>query len=271
MSATMGDVSPQLPLAGRIALVTGCGNPHGIGIATAHVLAQQGAAVAITSTTARIQDRCTELTEAGHTTAAFVADLTVREDVIALTRDVLDRFGMIDILVNNAGLAQTGVPSSAGLFLDMEPEAWQRGLDLNLTTAFLITREVAPRMVERGYGRIINVSSVTGPLVAYDGSSAYGAAKAGMDGLTRSLALELGRHGITVNSVAPGWIDTDVDPVEQVVDGGRNTPIGRAGRPEEVAALIAFLAGESAGYVTGQSIVVDGGNVIQEYKGRKRG
>jgi 3-oxoacyl-[acyl-carrier protein] reductase len=107
-------------------------------------------------------------------------------------------------------------------------------------------------------------------LVAYDGSSAYGAAKAGMDGLTRSLALELGRHGITVNSVAPGWIDTDVEPVEQVVDGGRNTPIGRAGRPEEVAALIAFLAGESAGYVTGQSIVVDGGNVIQEYKGRKR-
>ncbi|HLJ58117.1 MAG TPA: SDR family oxidoreductase [bacterium] len=128
---------------------------------------------------------------------------------------------------------------------------------------------MAPLMVERGYGRIINVSSVTGPFVAYAGGSAYAAAKAGMDGLTRTLALELGPHGVTVNSVAPGWILTSPTPSSVVVDAGRCTPVGRAGRPEEVAAVVAFLAAESASYLTGQSIVVDGGNIIQEHKGRQ--
>ncbi len=256
------------PLLGRTALVSGCGNPHGIGFAIARCLAEQGAEVAITSTTARIDERTGELAADGLTISPFVADLTDISQAAALVQAVIARFNHIDILVNNAGLSQVGMPAASGLFIDLDPADWRLALDRNLTTCFNLTRPVAPLMVARGYGRIINVSSVTGPFVAYPGGSGYAAAKAGMDGLTRSLAFELGPHGVTVNSVAPGWVATDPAPPEEVVDGGRHTPIGRAGRPGEIAAVVAFLAGESASYLTGQSIVVDGGNIIQEQKGR---
>jgi 3-oxoacyl-[acyl-carrier protein] reductase len=254
-------MDPTLSLSGRVALVTGAGSPHGIGFATARLLAARGARVAVAATTDRVHERARELGGVG-----VVADLTDWDAAARAVSEAAGALGPIDVLVNNAGMVQTGAPDAAAAFLALEPATWMHEVDRNLHTAFRMCRLAAPAMAERGWGRIVNVSSVTGPLVSMPGAAAYSAAKAGVDGLTRALALELGPAGVTVNSVAPGWIATASATAEER-RAGAHTPVGRPGTPEEVAAVIGFLAAPAASYVTGQSIVVDGGNTIQEIKG----
>jgi 3-oxoacyl-[acyl-carrier protein] reductase len=262
----VADRIPDSILTGQVALVTGVGAADGIGFAISRALAARGAAVAITATSSRVRERAAELAAAGATVWADTADLTDEAAAAQLVGEVVERFGRLDVLVNNAGMTEIGSENLTGSFVTIDARQWRLSLERTLTTAANVTRAALPAMLERRYGRVVNVSSVTGPLVSSPGESGYSAAKAGLDGLTRALAVEAGPSGVTVNSVAPGWIATG-SSTERELEAGRNTPLGRPGTPDEVAAAVAFLADPASGYVTGHSLVVDGGNTVQEYKG----
>jgi len=251
---------------GRVALVTGAGSADGIGFATAFLLADGGAHVAIASTTARIHDRAAELRAAGGTATGHVGDLMAVDTPERLMAEVLAAHGRLDILVNNAGMVAVGTPEESNELSTIDRDEWDRVIARNLGTAFAVTRAALPQLIVSGHGRIVFVSSVTGPLVGNPGSAAYGAAKAGITGLMRSLAIELGPKGVTVNAVLPGWIASGSQLPEERI-GGENTPLGRSGTPREVAEAIAFLASDAASYITGHGLVIDGGNTIQEFKG----
>ncbi|QEX22239.1 short-chain dehydrogenase [Hypericibacter adhaerens] len=252
-------------VADRTALVTGAGSADGIGFAVARLLRAAGARVAITSTTKRIFERLEELPGGPKDKAAFVCDLTDRRAAVEMAKQAEKALGPLAILVNNAGMAQTGVRQKRQWAHEIDDESWDRQIDISVNTCFTMTRAVLPGMARRRYGRIVNMSSVTGPVVAIPRSTAYGTAKAAMLGFTRQVAIEYARKGITVNAIGPGWIATGSSSKAEIV-AGNHTPAGRPGRADEVGHVCVFLASEEASYVTGQMIVVDGGNTIQEYK-----
>lgn len=248
-----------------VALITGAGGPGGIGFAAAVALAERGYGVVVTSTTARIHERVADLGARGHQAAGAVAELgdpAAAEAVVALA---LERFGRLDVLVCNAGMGRVGAPELVKPFHRFSSAEWRQSLETNLLTAVHAIGAALPALRRAG-GRVVVVSSVTGPLVSSPGESPYAAGKAALGGLVRTLALELGPEGVRVNAVAPGWIATDATtPAER--RAARHTPLGRAGTPAEVAEVIAFLASPAAGYVNGETVVVDGGNLLQEKKG----
>jgi 3-oxoacyl-[acyl-carrier protein] reductase len=253
-------------LSGRVAVVTGAGSPDGIGFATAKLLAELGAAVMISATTTRIQDRVNELRKAGFQAEGLSGDLTDPSVASGLVSAALDKWGRLDIVVNNAGMVSAAVPVyESGTVDSMDLVTWQAALTRNLTTAFLVTKAALPAMTSRGWGRIIMVASLTGPVMAIRADVGYASAKAGMVGLTRAAAVDAARHGITVNAVAPGWIATGSQSPEEHVEG-LATPIGRSGSPGEIASTVAWLASPGASYITGQYLVVDGGNSVAEQR-----
>ena len=253
-------------LSDRVAVITGAGSPDGIGFATAGLLAQLGAATLISATTDRIETRASELRAADFDAAGFIGDLTGEDAASGLVAAALERWGRLDIVVNNAGMTSAASPVfESGTAEAMDLATWQAALARNLTSAFLVTKAALPAMTAHGWGRVIMVSSLTGPVMAIRADVGYAAAKAGMVGLTRAIAVDVAGHGITVNAVAPGWIASGSQlPDER--DHGTATPAGRSGTPEEVAAAVAWLASPGAPYVTDQSLVVEGGNSIAEQR-----
>ena len=239
----------------QIALVTGGG--RGIGRAVALALARRGAKVMINyaQNLAAAESTLTQLQDGGGQGELYRFDVSREEQVEEAVKKIVDRHRKIDILVNNAGI------TADNLLLRVRSEDWNRVLGVNLTGTANCTRAVCRLMVRERYGRIINLTSVVGQ-IGNAGQSAYAAAKAGIIGFTKSMARELATRGITVNAVAPGFIETEMTaklPAKVQEEYLRSIPLGRWGTCEEVAAVICFLAGSGAAYVTGQVIGVNGG------------
>ncbi|RBY82420.1 hypothetical protein DQ238_03740 [Geodermatophilus sp. TF02-6] len=266
----------------RVALVTGCGKPDGMGQAIARALAGRGLAVVVTDvaptgvSNRQQEGRSTgwgglealvaEITEAGGTASGVLGDVAVEADAERMVGAAVERHGRLDVLVNNAAAPQG--PDRADV-ADIPAEVFDRVLAVNLRGPWLMSRAAVPVMRAQRWGRIVNISSMAG-LTAAPSSGPYSASKAGVIGLTRALAMDLGPWGITVNALCPGLVGTsrafltsgpDVDEAAVLRQRGRAIPVGRVGLPEDVAAAVAFLASPEAGYITAQAIPIDGGGM----------
>jgi 3-oxoacyl-[acyl-carrier protein] reductase len=241
-------------LQGRVAIITG--GASGIGLATCRRFLEEGARVAIWDINRERGEAVTaELRASGNEVSFFLVNTSDLASVEAAAKAVNDQYGQIDILINNAGITRDAS------FRKMTSEQWDQVISVNLTGVFYCTKAVYPYMAERGYGRVITASSVVA-LYGNFGQTNYAATKAGVIGMTKVWAREFGRKGVTANAVAPGFIATDMMgtiPAEVLKQLEDKTPVGRLGKPEEIAAAYAYLASEEAGYINGAVLSVDGG------------
>ncbi len=253
----------------QICLVTGVGNPDGIGFGCAKQLGLSGGTLIVTATTERIFERVNELKQFGiKNVEGYVVNLCNRDAVKRMISYIADRYGKIDVLVNNAGNASISDRQKGDIHANLDAmsyEDWDTIIDRNLTLTYNVTSETLKIMRKNQYGRIVFISSVTGPLVTHMGVAAYGAAKAGITALSKSIVYEEGKNNIISNCILPGWIATGVLTPDRLAAGSQN-PLGRPGTPVEVGNLAVYLASKENSYVAGQDIVIDGGNWIQEMK-----
>jgi len=256
-------VTGPFDLSGRVALVTGAGSETGIGFAAAVLLGSMGARVGVTATSERIDLRVAELRDLGIDAVGVAADLTESTQAGLVVESIVQRLGGLDIVVNNAGMTSVTDPVDSAGGIQMSDVEWRAGVSRNLDTAYFVTRSAWPHLLSARAGRVVNVASITGPVMAMRAEPVYAAAKAGMVGLTRALALEGAESGVTVNAVCPGWIATGSQSEHERLQGER-TPMRRSATAEEVASAICWLATPGASYITGQCVVVDGGNSIAE-------
>ncbi len=245
----------QTGLKDKVAIVTGSG--RGIGAETTRALAEEGARIVVTDIDGQAaSDHCAALQRDGFSAIAVAADVTRAADVQRLVQAALDAFGSVHVLVNNAGFARDA------RIVKLSEADWDAVVDTVLKGAFLCSKAVVPAMAGQHWGRIVNISSRAH--LGNPGQASYSAAKAGVLGFTAALALELGRDGITVNSIAPGFVETDgvrnLPHYQKIRDNAiARTPIGRLGVPRDIASAVVFMASEAASYVTGATLHVTGG------------
>lgn len=257
-------------LKGKVAVVTGVGRLRGIGFGVARKYAKEGAALMVTDILESVGDCAKEIRKFGSQVISFKADLTDRDQVAEMVAKTINTFGRIDILCNVAGKSVPPRPP----FLEMSDDYWEMVMDRNLMTTYHCCKVILPHMVRQKYGKIVNLSSITGVKYAYRYSAAYAASKGAVSGLTKALALEFGEFNINVNAILPGDIDVSEDPWKPE-DGPRDLgtlnanlrpPVSRPGSIEDVADLALFLSTDESKFIAGMDMVIDGGvSIVEPY------